>query len=221
MPKEALAKYKERSEAEIKERIDSLNKSIDSKNLFSNKNTENLLIYEIEKSLRDVPLKVKYSLIKKAEFVDRINDIEREDIHIKKAAINFLGEQGNEGLIPVLEELKEEEKAIQILTAITKAICRIIERKREPNFSQAELQGDFQPDRRPWRAMIRVTQVENENLRVILPGWNMKEEVQLNKNTFPKKLHQFLSPGERFFAKVNIGADEQSKLYFTDFEEKS
>lgn len=90
-----------------------------------------------------------------------------------------------------------------------------------------ELAGRPLPQRRPWRTLVRVVakDVEGEEdvLDAIIPGWRTDEAVR-----FPAvllgKLRQQLPEGRstklglRFFAQVNIGAEDARDLFLAGFE---
>lgn len=179
--------------------------------------SEETLTYELFKNHKHNSVR---SLLMDAQSIDRIRDLLGNNYAQKRASIEWFGEKGRHEHIEILKNVKKYETNFVIKSAITRAIGRIIAR-REPNFTETEQKGIFQPNRRPWRAMVRVTRVEDTNLWVVLPGWNSEQEIQVDKAVFPRNLHGKLAPNERFFAKVNTGADTQSELYFTDFEDKT
>ena len=90
-----------------------------------------------------------------------------------------------------------------------------------------ELGGERAPNRKCWRTLVRVVAKDSEGgedvLDAIVPGWHPNEAVR-----FPADLlgeHQHLLPKEnafglelRFFARVNIGAEEAGDLYLSSFE---
>jgi hypothetical protein len=85
-----------------------------------------------------------------------------------------------------------------------------------------EFCGNFSPLRRPWRTLVCVEDVsgrqEDPMVYVFLPGWNSSEKVRFPRSIMPNNLHDHVLPGARFFAKVNKGAEDQSELYFEEFE---
>lgn len=87
---------------------------------------------------------------------------------------------------------------------------------------QREFAGEYAPDRRPWRTLVRIEDVAEDGVLpvvyVIIPGWNSREVIRLPRALFPTPLHSVVRAGERFFAQVNKGAESQEELYFTDFE---
>ncbi len=87
-----------------------------------------------------------------------------------------------------------------------------------------EFREDFSPTRRPWRTMLRVDDVEEFHgvpmVYIVLPGWNSSEVIRFPRSMIPEELHSFVQPGERFFATVNKGAEDQLELYFENFEHR-
>ncbi len=83
-----------------------------------------------------------------------------------------------------------------------------------------EFQGKFRPDRRPWRALIRVEEVvpEERFFYAVVPAWNAKAKVRLMYEDLPPDRQAELAEGRRFHAQVNTGAMSHEDLYFTDWE---
>ena len=82
----------------------------------------------MEKKTRDLPAKDSAYLIKKSEFVDRVDDLEGTDKERKLASIRCFGEKGNQEHIAVLEELEKDEDDAEIKSASKKAMLRLNER---------------------------------------------------------------------------------------------
>lgn len=84
----------------------------------------------------------------------------------------------------------------------------------------SELEGKLPPSRRPWRTLVRVHEVDMERhfFYVILPGWNVREKIPLEIRSVPEEIQKNLSPGKRFHAQVNIGAESFNELYFDEWE---
>ncbi|MEM9109143.1 MAG: hypothetical protein AAGC72_03895 [Planctomycetota bacterium] len=82
---------------------------------------------------------------------------------------------------------------------------------------EEEYQGRFMPTRKPWRAMIRVDDVKDDDVFVFLPGWDSDEVIRLTKRMFPDDLQTYLQPDFRCYTTVNKGAESNHDLYFCDF----
>ena len=90
-----------------------------------------------------------------------------------------------------------------------------------------EIGGQPLPHRRSWRTLVRVVAKDTEGgedvLDAIIPGWRRDEAVRFpaellgsHKNALPEGRSDKLEL--RFFAKVNIGAEDARDLYFEGFE---
>ncbi len=90
-----------------------------------------------------------------------------------------------------------------------------------------EIRGELSPSRRAWRTLVRVVAKDTEGgedvLDAIIPGWRPGEAVRFpaellgrHRNVLPEGRSDGL--GLRFFARVNIGAEDAGDLYFEGFE---
>ena len=71
-----------------------------------------------------------------------------------------------------------------------------------------------------WRTILRVTRVNDYEklVTIVIPGWSGTEEIILSFTKFPEKLRPYLKKDYRFYAHVNIGAEEKKDLQFKDWE---
>jgi len=83
---------------------------------------------------------------------------------------------------------------------------------------QNEFAGKFTSERKPWRSLVRVDEItENKkSVYVVIPSWNASEKILLPTSLFPVQDERI--EGMRFFAKVNIGAENYSDLYCYNIE---
>lgn len=83
-----------------------------------------------------------------------------------------------------------------------------------------ELAGEFASNRKPWRTLIRVVDmdIDTKSFFVVLPFWNSSEVIRLPLEIAPVPLRGKLALGFRFHAKVNLGTEDQNDLYFEAFE---
>lgn len=86
-----------------------------------------------------------------------------------------------------------------------------------------ELGGEPAPDRRPWRVLIQVDEVDRETgdavADVHIPSWNPHEAVRFPLDLVqPESLRASVVPGAILLAHVNIGAERAEDLYFMTFE---
>ena len=90
-----------------------------------------------------------------------------------------------------------------------------------------EIDGQRLPHRKAWRTLVRVVAKDTEGgedvLDAIVPGWRPNEAVRFPAellgrctNVLPKGRNDRLEL--RFFARVNIGAENARDLYFEGFE---
>lgn len=85
-----------------------------------------------------------------------------------------------------------------------------------------EIEGNYLPERRPWRSLFRVVHVSgderNRLVDIIIPGWDAHQAVTIPLELFPDEYHQYIAEGERFFAKINVGVENRDDLFFTQME---
>ncbi|MCY3972246.1 MAG: response regulator [Acidobacteria bacterium] len=84
-----------------------------------------------------------------------------------------------------------------------------------------EMRGEFEPKRRPWRALVRVADVEpgTRNIYVVVPAFHPRQKIPLDRDSVPDWLQPLVSPGRRFHAQVNIGADCHEEMFFDSWED--
>ncbi len=84
-----------------------------------------------------------------------------------------------------------------------------------------EFNGVFRPSRRPWRALVSVEDVGQDEWSqfffVTIPGWDPKEKIRLRLQDV-SKIRALIQPGALFHAQVNLGAESQEELYFDAWE---
>ena len=86
-----------------------------------------------------------------------------------------------------------------------------------------EFNGRYRPSRKPWRSLIRVEDVDDDEWRgflfVVIPGWDPNEVIRLRRNDVPGDIRERIEAGaRRFHAHVNIGAETHEELFFEDWE---
>ncbi len=85
-----------------------------------------------------------------------------------------------------------------------------------------EFRDEYRSNRKPWRTLVRVEDVSLERadslVYVVLPGWISDQVIRLKLDIFPCELQPHIKPGARFHARVNLGAETQDQLYFSDFD---
>jgi hypothetical protein len=85
-----------------------------------------------------------------------------------------------------------------------------------------EMMGEYLPGRRPWRTLIQVDGIDQESgeqvVEARVPAWNPLKVVRFPSSLLPHGLRAAIAPGTYLFAEVNIGAETEEELYFSEFE---
>lgn len=84
-----------------------------------------------------------------------------------------------------------------------------------------EFQGEYLPSRRAWRTLVRVDDVERERglyFYVVVPGWDPSTIIRLRMADVPQAIRDKVEPDARFHAQVNLGAENQADLFFSEWE---
>ena len=87
-----------------------------------------------------------------------------------------------------------------------------------------EFKGEYKQWRKPWRALVRIEDVKRSDrypeLFLVVPSWNPHRKLGIPLSMLPKKISDHVQPGDRLHALVNLGSEETTDLYFSDWEEK-
>ena len=81
-----------------------------------------------------------------------------------------------------------------------------------------EMNGKFHHERRPWRTLIRVIELERDYFYAVVPSWDHRQKIRIYNDNLPERVRQLLAPDRRFHAKVNKGAKGHQDLFFVDWE---
>lgn len=83
-----------------------------------------------------------------------------------------------------------------------------------------EFKGTFQSNRRPWRTLVRIEEIDMDRqcLYLVVPGWNRNEVIRLRTSDLPKEIFERIGDQKRFHAQINIGAEGSEELYFERWE---
>lgn len=83
-----------------------------------------------------------------------------------------------------------------------------------------ESAGKYNPSRKPWRTLVRITQVDEsgEYFYIVVPGWNADQKIRIYFADLPPLLSGKIETDMRFYAQVNIGADSADELYVCEWE---
>lgn len=83
-----------------------------------------------------------------------------------------------------------------------------------------ELEGEFAPDRRPWRTLVRVDDIDHDRhcFYAVVPAWDVRTKVRIYNDNLPASIRALLEPDRRLHALVNTGADSSRDLFFDSWE---
>jgi len=140
-----------------------------------------------------------------AKLVARLYDLQIPAILISQYADmdNGLSIRACRDKIPVLLNRDETDAS---------SIARGIE------YCVSELRGQMANTRKPHRTLLRIEDIGQQSIDVIIPSWNPHRAVRLPKTLLPRSFRVHLKSGTHLFAQINIGAEKASELYFKDFE---
>ncbi|MDE0192351.1 MAG: hypothetical protein OXQ90_13435 [Gammaproteobacteria bacterium] len=83
-----------------------------------------------------------------------------------------------------------------------------------------EMKGEYRPERRPWRALVRVVEVERDYFYAVVPSWDHRQKIRIYNDNLPTEVQRLLKPEKRFHARVNKGARSHEDLFFVDWEKR-
>jgi len=69
-----------------------------------------------------------------------------------------------------------------------------------------------------WRQLLRVTEITNDHVFFLVPGWSIEISIPVNKTEIPIEIIKEISIDARFFAYVNIDADNVDDIQIKDWE---
>jgi len=81
-----------------------------------------------------------------------------------------------------------------------------------------EFSDQYLPERKPHRTMVRIAEVYEDSLNVIVPAWNHRISISIPPSLIPDKLAGYIAPGARFIAHVNLGATGPDQIYLENFQ---
>ena len=83
-----------------------------------------------------------------------------------------------------------------------------------------EFKDDFAVPRRAWRTLVRFEEFDDEAdyCYVVVPGWDAQKRIRLQNSDCPIEIIKNAKKGQaRCHAYVNLGAESDEDLYFTDW----
>ncbi|WP_162942730.1 hypothetical protein [Cryobacterium soli] len=84
-----------------------------------------------------------------------------------------------------------------------------------------ELEGNFRPVRRPWRAQVHFVEEDPEyagSFFVELPAWQRDEVFAVKIKDLPAALGRSVKPGFRCYAQANLGSEDIDEIYLCEWE---
>lgn len=83
-----------------------------------------------------------------------------------------------------------------------------------------EFDGIFIPERKLWRTMVRIDDIDDSHIYLLIPAWNANQMISISRNIIPSNVEKDLQADMRLFVMVNIGATNSRDLYFQNWELK-
>ncbi len=71
-----------------------------------------------------------------------------------------------------------------------------------------------------WRTLVRIQSIDFDKqiVTVVIPGWDTKKSVDITFECLPKHFREKIVDLRRVFAEVNVGAETEKDLKFSNFE---
>ena len=61
-----------------------------------------------------------------------------------------------------------------------------------------EMSGIFHSERRPWRALVRVVELEQDYFYAVVPSWDHRQKIRIYNDNLPERVQRLLAPDKRF-----------------------
>jgi len=81
-----------------------------------------------------------------------------------------------------------------------------------------ELQGVFSAERRPHRTLIKIVNIQADEIGATVLSWSAKEVIRFPAALVPSDLRETLQVDQYLLATVNTGADRSTDFYFDGIE---
>ena len=83
-----------------------------------------------------------------------------------------------------------------------------------------ELKRDFHPDRRAWRTLVRVSDIDRDQrcFYAVVPAWHVRKKIRIDNDNVPTEIQALIEPDRRFHAVVNTGTRKARDLFFDEWE---
>lgn len=71
-----------------------------------------------------------------------------------------------------------------------------------------------------WRTLVRIQNVDENSIHVVIPAWDSVKVVPIKRSILPENINNLVQPMVRVHAEVNIGCENEEDLKFVNWEEK-
>jgi hypothetical protein len=69
-----------------------------------------------------------------------------------------------------------------------------------------------------YRNMVRVTEIKEDTVSVVVPGWSYQENIEIKKSDIPANVLADMKVDYRYHAQLPLGADTKEEFFFNDWE---
>jgi len=90
--------------------------------------------------------------------------------------------------------------------------------EKEMQRATAEVHGQVADERKAYRTVIRVDDVDAQKALLIVPAFSPSEWITVSTRALESRLKKNVAAGMRFMAEVNIGAQSRDELFISEVE---
>lgn len=83
-----------------------------------------------------------------------------------------------------------------------------------------EFRGEIRTDRKLYQTLVRIDSVDETHIYVIIPGWDSKEIIAIDKSELPGEYKDVVRDDRRLLVNANIGCERKDDLFFEKWEIK-
>lgn len=81
-----------------------------------------------------------------------------------------------------------------------------------------EFDEEFSSNRKSWRTLVRVEDIDNGFFYVVVPAWDQNQVIRIYKQDVPKTIRENIVVPSRYHVRVNVGAERHQDIYFDQWE---
>jgi hypothetical protein len=81
-----------------------------------------------------------------------------------------------------------------------------------------EFNGNIRTDRKLHQTLARIDSVDDTHIYIIIPGWDSKEIIAIDKSELPEQYKDALLEDKRLLVRSNIGCEKKDDLFFENWE---